>query len=116
MVVTEKQPDIAILQTQGMQGSSIMGIFVFNGIFNGIKGTFFGAVLGFALVYTLNPILKAAGVSLALSIDGNVVPFVVDGIQIASVIGFSILLCLLASLYPAYRAMKVKPANVLHNS
>ncbi|MBO1254922.1 lipoprotein-releasing ABC transporter permease subunit [Alteromonas sp. 5E99-2] len=116
MVVTEKQPDIAILQTQGMQGSSIMGIFVFNGIFNGIKGTFFGAVLGFALVYTLNPILKAVGVSLALSIDGNVVPFVVDGIQIASVIGFSILLCLLASLYPAYRAMKVKPANVLHNS
>ncbi|HBI75248.1 MAG TPA: lipoprotein-releasing system transmembrane subunit LolC, partial [Alteromonas macleodii] len=46
MVVTEKQGDIAVLQTQGMLPSSVMWIFVLNGLFNGIKGAGIGLVLG----------------------------------------------------------------------
>jgi lipoprotein-releasing system permease protein len=46
MVVTEKQGDIAILLTQGMTRNNIMGIFLFNGVYNGIKGTAIGVVAG----------------------------------------------------------------------
>ncbi len=116
MVVTEKQSDIAILQTQGMTPKSILAIFLINGGLNGIKGALFGTVLGFALIYSLNPLLDLMGFSLALSFDGKSVPFVIDFTQIMVVIAAAILMCIAASLYPAYRAMNIKPAVVLHNS
>lgn len=116
MVVNEKQADIAILQTQGMTPKSILAIFLINGGLNGIKGALFGAILGFALIYSLNPLLEFLGFSLALSFDGKSVPFVINIVQIIYVVTVAILMCIVASLYPAYRAMKVKPAVVLHNS
>jgi lipoprotein-releasing system permease protein len=38
-----------------------------------------------------------------------------DVIQIISITGFSILLCVLASIYPAFKAMKTQPSQVLQN-
>ena len=115
MVVTEKQSDIAILQTQGMTRQSVLTIFLINGSLNGLKGAVYGTVLGFVLLFTINPILEGLGFSLALSFDGNAVPFVINIKQIVSVIIASIVMCLLASLYPAFRAMNTQPAVVLHN-
>jgi lipoprotein-releasing system permease protein len=116
MVVTEKQADVAILQTQGMNPRAIMGIFLFNGALNGVKGAGYGLVLGTIVIWGINPLLNALGLNLALAADGRAVPIVIDIPQIASVIGLSILLCVLASLYPSYRAMRIQPAQVLHNS
>ena len=57
MVVSEKQGDIAVLQTQGMTPSTIMWIFIFNGLFNGVKGASIGLVLGVVVTLQLNTFL-----------------------------------------------------------
>jgi lipoprotein-releasing system permease protein len=113
MVVAQKQGDIAILRTQGMQSAAILGIFVMNGLYNGIKGTVFGVVGGLLLVYQINPILHLVNAPIMLAGDGHGVPVDVQWSQIAFLVVLSVGLCLLATLYPAYRALSVQPASAL---
>jgi len=115
MVVTEKQGDIAILLTQGMQPKYVMRVFLLNGSFNGIKGALIGLVLGIVGVWQLNSFLDLLGIPIALSADGQGVPVDIHWGQITLVTVSSLLLCILASLYPAWRAMKVNPATALQN-
>ncbi|GGF70015.1 lipoprotein-releasing ABC transporter permease subunit [Alteromonas lipolytica] len=113
MVVSEKSGDIAILLSQGMTVATVRAIFMLNGIFNGLKGAVIGAVLGILAVIYLNDVLSLLGIHLALSADGPGLPIDVQWHQIVWVTLFSLALCLLASWYPAQRAMKVQPAKVL---
>ncbi|MBT3134013.1 ABC transporter permease [Alteromonas sp. ALT199] len=115
MVVTEKQGDIAVLQTQGMLPSSVMWIFVLNGLFNGIKGAGIGLILGVVITLQLNNILDAIGSPLALAADGRGLPIEMDLVQIFSISLLSLLLCVLASVYPARKAMKIAPSQALQN-
>lgn len=113
MVVTEKQGDIAILRTQGMPVGQVMNIFLFNGMFNGLKGTLFGLLGGLLLVSQLNSILSVMGSPVALGNNGEGLPIDVRWSQVWFMVSMSILLCFLATLYPAYRAVKVEPARAL---
>jgi lipoprotein-releasing system permease protein len=113
MVVTEKQGDIAILLTQGMTRNKIMGIFLFNGVYNGIKGTFIGVLAGLLLVSQINNLLNLFNVPLFLGPDGQGLPIDMQWQQVLILIATSLILCFLASLYPAYRAVKVNPAQAL---
>lgn len=115
MVVTEKQGDIAVLQTQGMLPSSVMWIFVLNGLFNGVKGAGIGLLLGVIITLNLNNILDAIGSPLALSADGRGLPIDMDVVQIISITLLSLLLCVLASVYPSRKAMKIAPSRALQN-
>lgn len=112
MVVTEKQGDIAILRTQGMASQDILSIFLINGLYNGIKGTLIGLALGLALVLNINGILELVGAPVAFG-DGVGLPVDIQWPQIASLVALSIGLCFVATLYPAYRALKVEPAMAL---
>ena len=113
MVVSEKSGDIAILLSQGMTVATVRAIFMLNGIFNGLKGAVIGAVLGILAVVYINDILEFFGIYLALSADGPGLPIDMQWHQVVWVTLFSLGLCLLASWYPAQRAMKVQPAKVL---
>lgn len=113
MVVTEKQGDIAILRTQGMPVSQVMNIFLFNGMFNGVKGTLFGLLGGLLLASQLNAILNILGSPIALGNNGDGLPIDVRWSQVWFMVTMSILLCFLATLYPAFRAVKVEPAKAL---
>lgn len=119
MVVTDKQSDIAILRTLGASPRSIMGVFMVQGAIIGIIGTILGTV---------------AGVSLSLNLD-TVVPFIegLFGIRILDpavyyisvlpsdlhwddvwmICSISLVLGLVATLYPAWRASKTQPAEAL---
>ncbi len=119
MAVTDKESDIAILQTLGAPPFSIMLIFIIQGALLGIVGLAFG-VLG--------------GVLLASNID-VVVPFIENlfGVQFLSkevyyisdlpselhwsdVIGIALMalvLAFVATLYPSYKALKINPAEAL---
>ncbi|MDF2178838.1 lipoprotein-releasing ABC transporter permease subunit [Aliiglaciecola sp. CAU 1673] len=110
MVVSEKQGDIAILRTQGIQTSPLMGIFLTSGLYNGIKGTLIGLVGGVLLATQLNRLMGLLGMHL---LPGMEVPVLIEWSQVATMVGLSLLLCLLATLYPARRAMRVAPAAVL---
>ncbi len=115
MVVAEKTSDIAILQTQGMMPMQIRAIFFFNGIYNALVGVFIGGLLGSLGVITLNPILRLMGSSLAFGENGNGLPILTDYTQIIIIMAVTILLCAIASFYPAIKASKVLPARGLTN-
>jgi lipoprotein-releasing system permease protein len=119
MAVTDKQADIAILRTLGAAPSSIMKIFMVQGVLIGLIGMVLGV---------------AGGVLIALNI-GTLVPFIehLFGVQFLSkefyyiselpsdlhssdvivVASMSFLISLLATLYPSWRAAKVQPAEAL---
>lgn len=113
MVVTEKKGDIAILLTQGLSRGRIMQVFLFNGLYNGIKGTLFGAAGGLLLVSQLNNLLSLFNVPIMAATGGAGLPIVMHWHQVVMLILFSLLLCFAASIYPAYRAVKVDPASAL---
>lgn len=112
LIVNEKQGDIAILMSLGMHKRAVMKIFLFNGIFNGLKGALLGSVLGVLLVWQLNPLLSLLGVSTGYSATGGL-PIDMRAEQVIAVTGFSIVLCILATLYPALRALRTEPARAL---
>lgn len=115
MVVSEKQGDIAVLQTQGMTPKTVMLIFILNGLFNGVKGAGIGLILGCLVTSQLNNILELVNSPLALAADGSGLPIEMDISQIASITLFSMLLCIAASIYPAYKAMQIQPSQALQN-
>lgn len=112
MVVNEKQSDIAILMTLGMHRQKIMQIFLFNGLFNGLKGAVIGTSLGVLVVWQLNNILNLLGISPGFTETGGL-PVEMRLEQVAGVGLFAILLCFLATLYPAYKALNIQPARAL---
>lgn len=113
MVVTEKQGDIAILRTQGMSARRVMAIFLFNGMFNGLKGALLGLIGGLLLVSQLNNILSLIGSPIAFGAEGQGLPIDMQWQQISIILVMSLLLCFVATLYPAYRAVRVEPATAL---
>lgn len=113
MVVTEKQGDIAILLTQGMSRIQVLYIFLFNGTYNGIKGTFFGVTAGLILVSQINNIIALLGIPVLLGANGQSLPVELKWEQVLVLVFFSLILCFVSSLYPAYRAVKVDPARAL---
>ncbi|GAB54897.1 lipoprotein-releasing system transmembrane protein lolC [Glaciecola punicea ACAM 611] len=115
MVVSEKKSDIAILQTQGMLPKDIMKIFLFNGIFNGLKGIITGISLGLLGCWGLNDILQLLGSNLAFGENGQGLPIDIQANQLVFIALGSIILCVLASWYPAYKAQSITPANSLRS-
>jgi lipoprotein-releasing system permease protein len=113
MVVTEKQGDIAILLTQGMTRFKVMQIFLFNGLYNGVKGTLWGLFGGLLLVYQLNNMIELFNLPIYLGPNGQGLPIQLDWQQVVILVSTSLGLCFMASLYPAYRAVKIQPALAL---
>jgi len=111
MVVMEKQSEVAILKTQGMTNRQVMALFMVQGASSGVIGALVGGGLGVLLASNLNQILQAMGV--ALFAIGGQLPVVIDPVQIISVVVLAILLSLLATLFPSYRASSVNPAEAL---
>lgn len=106
LMVVDKQGEIAILQTQGLKKRSVMAIFVFQGTIVGFIGAFIGGGLGMLISHYLDQIVALFNPMLLL-------PTEISSTQIAVIITSSIGLSLLCTLYPAYRAAKIEPAQAL---
>ncbi|HAQ49195.1 MAG TPA: lipoprotein-releasing system transmembrane subunit LolC, partial [Glaciecola sp.] len=65
------------------------------------------------LVYGLNPLLILLDVPLALSGDGQPVPVLLQWYNVLWIMGVSLLLCVLATLPPALKALRLQPAQSL---
>ena len=119
MVVTDKQSDIAILRTLGASPGHIMAIFMVQGLVNGLFGTLLGLAGGIALSLNLADIVawveQAFGVVLMPG-DVYFVGFLPSELESADVFNVGLtafLMSLLSTIYPAWRASKVKPAEAL---
>ncbi len=111
MVVMEKTRDIAILKSMGATTGSIMRIFFYQGTVIGLTGTFMGVMGGLGLCWVLKRykfIELPSNVYPMSTMPIKVVPFDV------TLIAFSaILITLAATLYPSWKASKVRPAEAL---
>ncbi len=119
MVVTDKQADVAILRTLGLTPRSIMGIFIVQGIIIGFVGTLLGVVGGVWLashVETIVPAIEKLFQTKFLSPEVYYISELPSDMRWRDVIHISLVafgLCLLATLYPAWRASRTQPAEVL---
>ncbi len=121
MTVTDKRGDIAILRTLGASPRSIMGVFVVQGALSGLVGTAAGVALGLLIAFnvgTLVPWLESlAGVTF---LPANIYlisrmpsdPQAADVLPIAAI---SLALAFVATLYPSWRASRLKPAEALRH-
>jgi len=119
MVVKDKQSDIAILRTMGASFSSIRNIFLVQGFIIALVGTLVGLLLGILGSFYVSDFFSwlegMVGVEL-LSADVypiNYLPSQLLGSDLILVCSISIILSLLATLYPAYAAARVDPAETL---
>ncbi len=115
MLVTDKETDVAIMKTLGMNRPTIVQIFVIQGAWTGVLGAMAGGIMGIALAANLNEFMSLIGLNLLAQASGGarLLPVLFDWSQIASIIFGAIVLSLLATLYPAFRAANVKPAEAL---
>ncbi len=119
MVVMEKHRDIAILRSMGATSRSIMKIFVLEGLIIGTLGTILGTGLGLLLAKNADPIIKSLESLLKVKIFDQSVygmdhfPSVVNSSDVIAVVVVSMTISLLATVYPAWRAAKMDPAEAL---
>jgi lipoprotein-releasing system permease protein len=119
MAVNEKKSDIAILKTMGAKPSTIMTSFMFQGLMNGILGCFIGASLGILVSLNLTDIIRAIESALSvgfLSADVyfiDYLPTVLREEDVVMTVITALIMSFLATIYPAWRATKVEPAQVL---
>lgn len=110
MMVSEKNAEIAILQTLGLRPSQVTQVFMIQGLYNGLVGTMIGSILGYLFAANINQILAAVGLNL---LGGMQMPVLFNGLQIMFIIFASLLMSFLATLYPSMKAASIQPAQVL---
>ncbi len=119
LMVADKRSDIAVLRTLGLSQQQVMGIFIVQGCAVGWFGILLGAVLGSLAAIFIGPVVSAIEQLTGLYVFDPSVYFVsslpsewqLEDLLV--VCGSGVVLSLLATLYPAYRAAQVEPAEVL---
>jgi lipoprotein-releasing system permease protein len=121
MIVKEKQTDIAILRTLGAAPLGVLLTFAVQGVLIGLAGTLAGAGLGTLLSDNLQSLVGALEHVLGTQfLDARVyymseLPAYVEPADVFRVCGVAFLLCVLATLYPAWRAARTAPAQALRH-
>ncbi len=119
LMVADKRSDIAVLRTLGMTRGQVMGIFMVQGAAIGWLGVALGALIGSLLAIYIGPVVSALEALVGLQVFDPRVYFIsrlpsklLPG-DVAVVVSVGLLLSLLSTLYPAYRASRIEPAEAL---
>jgi lipoprotein-releasing system permease protein len=119
MAVRDKASEIAILMTMGLGRGAIMTIFILQGALNGVMGCTLGGILGVILAYNLSAIAQGLeqlfGFQLLAS-DIYFIDFLPSELHtqdVVVVLIMGLVMSLLATIYPAWKATKIAPATAL---
>ena len=119
MVVVDKQGDIAILRTMGASSYEIMAIFMVQGGLIGLTGAFLGLILGVVLSQVVTPLVQAIeklfGIQFLHS-DVYPISYLPSDLHwgdVARVVITALVISFFATLYPAWRASRIQPADAL---
>ncbi len=120
MAVREKRAAIAILKTMGATDALIRQAFVLQGIINGVVGIVSGTLAALIIAPNLSAIVRAVENGLGISVLSGDIYFIdflpsqlhTQDVIVTVVVAF--ILCVLATLYPAHKAVKVEPATALN--
>jgi lipoprotein-releasing system permease protein len=119
MMVTDKQTEISVLRTMGASSRDVMFVFLLQGLLVGGAGTIIGTLFGVVLALTIGDLVALGEAIVGIKIFDPSVYFISTLpsklllSDVLSIAIFSILLSFVATLYPAYQASKVPPANAL---
>ncbi len=119
MTVTEKQSDIAILRTLGASPRSVMSVFIVQGTLIGVIGTLAGVGLGLLLANNLDVIVPMIEGVLGVQFLPKDIYFISAlpsdprASDIVPITVISLVLALVATLYPSWRASRTRPADAL---
>lgn len=110
MIVIQKNRDIGILRTMGVTSGRIKSIFIRQGWYIGLIGGVFGGGIGLLLSWLQK---EYELIKLSESFIINAYPVQIQWLDVSLVLGGALLLCLVASWYPAWRASQVDPADAI---
>jgi len=119
MVVMEKNRDIAILRAMGANARSIMKIFVMEGFIIGTVGTGLGTGLGILLAHYADSVIKFLEQTFGIKIFDQAVygmehfPSEIVTTDVVAVMVMALTISLMATIYPAWRASRMDPAEAL---
>ncbi|APH59613.1 lipoprotein-releasing ABC transporter permease subunit [Granulibacter bethesdensis] len=121
MLVKDKRRDIAILRTMGASSGAVMRIFLMCGAFIGISGTVIGTVIGIAICRNIVAIQHwIENISGGQVFDSSVfmltaLPDTVDWAEVIKTVLLALILSVLATLYPSWRAARTDPVEALRH-
>ena len=119
MVVTDKGSDIAILRTLGMKPRNVMKVFMVQGTLIGVIGTILGVVFGVLLAVNVDvivPFLESLFNVNFISADVYGISTLESRVEVSDIVLIAVsalVLSMLATLYPSWKASKVQPAEAL---
>ncbi len=119
MAVREKESDIAILLTMGVSPTTVVLTFMWLGWLNGLVGSVLGALAGVLLAFYIEPLFAFVTQLLGHSLLDpsiyfiNFIPSLLQWQDVILTLSVALVMSLLSTLYPAWRASKVQPAFVL---
>ena len=119
MAVTDKLSDIAILRTLGATPASILKIFMVQGTLIGVIGTLLGVVFGVLLALNVDVVVPAIENTFGIHFLDPSVYYIKDlpsdllWSDVITIAGVSLVLSLVATIYPSLRAARVNPAEAL---
>jgi lipoprotein-releasing system permease protein len=119
MLVKEKGRDIAILRTMGATQGAVMRVFLITGASIGVIGTFAGLILGLVFCWNIEEIRQFVSWLLGTRLfDPNIyfltrLPAEINAFDTGSIVVMALVLSVLATLYPSWRASRLDPVDAL---
>jgi lipoprotein-releasing system permease protein len=119
MLVKDKGSDIAILRTMGATRGAVMRVFLITGTAIGVAGTIAGLVLGVVVCWNIEEIRQLVSWVTATQLLPpelyflSRLPAKMNAGEVASVVTMSLVLSVLATLYPSWRAARLDPVEAL---
>jgi lipoprotein-releasing system permease protein len=121
MLVKDKRADIAVLRTIGASSGAVQRIFMMCGAFVGIAGTLLGTIIGVVFCHNIVAIQRIVeDITGGQVFDASVfmlstLPNTIDWGDVARVVALGLILSVLATLYPSWRAARTDPVEALRH-
>lgn len=112
MVVQDKRSDIAVLQTMGLAPLRVRRMVVLQGLVTGSLGSLVGLLLGLLFALNMNSLLRFLGVDLNFAGPSGL-PVIIEPAQVVATVVAALILTFLATLFPAWQASRLLPAQAL---